>query len=132
LADALAGNVRVAAKIGTLTRLRDVEPSELESLTLAHPYRAIEDGHGEWDYDVPMLAGDHVTEDAGTGFVHTAPSHGEDDYVLGLKHGLKMTHNVGPDGSFRADLPIFGGEQVITPEGKEGPANVSNIRALAR
>ncbi|MBW7921554.1 MAG: isoleucine--tRNA ligase [Rubellimicrobium sp.] len=132
LADALADNVRTAAKIATLTRLRDVEASGLESLTLAHPYRGIADGNGEWDYPVPMLPGDHVTEDAGTGFVHTAPSHGEDDYFLGLRHGLKMTHNVGPDGSFRADLPIFGGEQIITPEGKEGPANVSNIRALAR
>ena len=44
-----------------------------------------------------MLAGDHVTDDAGTGFVHTAPSHGDDDYQLGLKHGLQMTGDDLPD-----------------------------------
>jgi len=77
-----------------------------------------------------MLPGDHVTDDAGTGFVHTAPSHGDDDYQLGLKFGLPMTYNVEPDGSYRADLPLFGGQAIITPEGKEGPANVSVIKAL--
>ena len=49
-----------------------------------------------------MLPGDHVTDDAGTGFVHTAPSHGDDDYQLGLKFGLPMTYNVEPDGSYRS------------------------------
>ncbi len=41
--------------------------------------------NGEWDYDVPLLPGDHVTDDAGTGFVHTAPSHGDDDYQIGAE-----------------------------------------------
>ena len=77
-----------------------------------------------------MLPGDHVTDDAGTGFVHTAPSHGDDDYQLGLKFGLAMTYNVEPDGSYRASLPLFGGQPIILPDGKEGPANVSNIKAL--
>jgi hypothetical protein len=78
-----------------------------------------------------MLPGDHVTDDAGTGFVHTAPSHGDDDYQLGVKFGLPMTYNVEADGSYRADLPLFGGQHIITPEGKEGPANVSVIKQLA-
>ena len=60
-----------------------------------------------------MLPGDHVTDDAGTGFVHTAPSHGDDDYQVGLKHGLPMTYNVLEDGSYRADLPLFGGEVIV-------------------
>ncbi|MGQ0566753.1 MAG: isoleucine--tRNA ligase, partial [Gemmobacter sp.] len=84
-----------------------------------------------WDYDVPMLPGDHVTDDAGTGFVHTAPSHGDDDYQLGLKFQLPMTYNVEPDGSYRASLPLFGGQHIILPDGKEGPANVSVIKQLA-
>ena len=78
-----------------------------------------------------MLPGDHVTDDAGTGFVHTAPSHGDDDYQLGVKFGLPMTYNVEADGSYRANLPLFGGQHIITPEGKEGPANVSVIKQLA-
>ena len=131
LADALAAGVMAAARVTGFEKLRDVAAGELSALVLAHPFRGVAEGNGEWDYDVPMLPGDHVTEDAGTGFVHTAPSHGDDDYVLGLKHGLKMTYNVEPDGSFRADLPLFGGQHIIAPDGKEGPANVSVIKQLA-
>ena len=130
LADALAEAVMKAAKVEAHARLRDVPAEELSGVTLAHPYRGIEGGNGEWDFDVPLLPGDHVTDDAGTGFVHTAPSHGDDDYQMGLKFGLPMTYNVEPDGSYRADLPVFGGQTILTPEGKEGPANVSNIKAL--
>ncbi|MFZ5751057.1 MAG: isoleucine--tRNA ligase [Pseudomonadota bacterium] len=131
LADKLAEGVKAAAKVEGWTRLRDVGADELASLTLAHPFRGVEGAGGEWDYDVPMLPGDHVTDDAGTGFVHTAPSHGDDDYQLGQKFGLPMTYNVMEDGSFRADLPLFGGQSIILPDGKEGPANVSVIKQLA-
>ncbi len=130
LADALADAVKAAAKIEVLNRLRDVAPAEFAGTILSHPYRGIEGGQGEWDYDVPMVAGDHVTDDAGTGFVHTAPSHGDDDYQMGLKYGLPMTYNVEPDGSYRTDLPLLGGQHIILPDGKEGPANVGNIKAL--
>ncbi|MFV0512402.1 MAG: isoleucine--tRNA ligase, partial [Jhaorihella sp.] len=131
VADALAEGIFAAARVESHKRLRDVSADELSALTLAHPFRGIEGANGEWDYDVPMLPGDHVTEDAGTGFVHTAPSHGDDDYQLGLKYGLPMTYNVEPDGSYRADLPVFGGEAIILPDGKDGPANVSVIKQLA-
>ena len=100
-------------------------------MILTHPFHSIAEGAGEWDYPVPMLPGDHVTDDAGTGFVHTAPSHGDDDYQMGLKFGLPMTYNVEPDGTYRTNLPLFGGQAIITPEGKEGPANVSVIKQLA-
>ncbi|MDP1576160.1 MAG: class I tRNA ligase family protein, partial [Cypionkella sp.] len=130
LADKLADAVMTAAKVSDFSRLHDVSADELAGLTLAHPYRGIEGGAGEWDYDVPLLTGDHVTDDAGTGFVHTAPSHGDDDYQMGLKFGLPMTYNVEADGSYRQDLPLFGGQFIINAEGKEGAANVSNIKAL--
>ena len=106
----------------------------LRNLTLHHPYRGlvegtIDDGNN-WNFPVPMLPGDHVTDDAGTGFVHTAPSHGDDDYQMGLRWNLPMTYNVEPDGTYRTSLPVFGGQAIILPDGKEGPANVSNIKAL--
>jgi isoleucyl-tRNA synthetase len=131
VADALAESIFRAARVEAATRLGDVPAEVLGSLTLAHPFRGVEGGRGEWDYDVPMLPGEHVTEDAGTGFVHTAPSHGDDDYQLGVKFGLPMTYNVEPDGAFRADLPLFGGQHIILPDGSEGPANVSVIKQLA-
>ena len=128
VADSLAESIFVAAK-AEAERVCDINPRQLD--TLAHPFRGVEGANGEWDYDVPMLPGDHVTDDAGTGFVHTAPSHGDDDYKIGLKYGLPMTYNVEPDGSYRKDLPIFGGHVIITPEGKEGSANVEVIKQLA-
>ncbi len=134
LADKLAEATFAAAKLSgpeMMRRLCDVSADDLAAMTCAHPFRTIEGGAGEWDYDVPLLPGDHVTDDAGTGFVHTAPSHGDDDYQMGLKFGLPMTYNVEPDGTYRADLPLFGGQAIITPEGKEGPANVSVIKQLA-
>ena len=132
LADALAVQVMTAAKLdeSMYRRLSDVTVDELMHVVLAHPYAGIDGGNGEWDFPVPMLPGDHVTDEAGTGFVHTAPSHGDDDYQMGLKFNLPMTYNVEADGSYRADLPLFGGQAILTAEGKEGPANVSNIKAL--
>ena len=131
LADNLAEAVMTAAKVTAFDRLRNVPTAELQGLMMAHPFRAVDGGNGEWDFDVPMLPGDHVTDDAGTGFVHTAPSHGDDDYQMGLKFELPMTYNVEPDGTYRTSLPLFGGQAIITPEGKEGPANVSVIKQLA-
>jgi isoleucyl-tRNA synthetase len=135
IADKLAEEVFARARLDVknpdlVRRLRDVSPEELSGLVMSHPLRGVPDAHGEWDYDVPMLPGDHVTDDAGTGFVHTAPSHGDDDYQIGQKHGLPMTYNVMEDGSFRADLPLFGGKAILTPQGKEGDANVAVIEAL--
>ena len=131
LADALADSVMAAAKVTEFERLEGVESEILRHVSLAHPLRGVDGANGEWDYPVPMLPGDHVTDEAGTGFVHTAPSHGDDDYQLGQKYKLPMTYNVEPDGSYRADLPIFGGEAIIQPDGKDGPANVSVIKNLA-
>jgi len=135
LANRLADGVMAAAKVTKFEKKRDVPASQLEQMGFEHPFRGVKDADGnvvtEWDYNVPILPGDHVTDDAGTGFVHTAPSHGDDDYQLGLKFKLPMTYNVEPDGSYRADLPLFGGQHIITPDGKEGPANVSVIKQLA-
>ncbi|HMQ94838.1 MAG TPA: isoleucine--tRNA ligase [Amaricoccus sp.] len=132
LADKLAPEVFKAAR-AQYERVRDVPSGlqELEQVTLAHPLRGALAANGEWDFDVPMLLGGHVTDDSGTGFVHTAPSHGADDYALGVKHGLPMTYNVLEDSSFRADLPLFGGALIFDHKGKEKDANPRVIEALA-
>ena len=76
-----------------------------------------------WDYEVPMLAGDFVTDDAGTGFVHMAPSHGADDYELFVKNGLvdRMTHNVLEDSSFAAHVPSSPACRSSTPRARKAP-----------
>ena len=133
MADRLASEVFTAARLDETMyrRLRSVSAEELAGLLLEHPLRGVEGAAEEWDFDVPMLPGEHVTDEAGTGFVHTAPSHGDDDYQVGLRFGLPMTHNVLEDGSFRSDLPLFGGEVIVKPNGKEGGANVAVIKQLA-
>ncbi|MDG3040861.1 isoleucine--tRNA ligase [Roseicyclus marinus] len=125
IADKLAPEALAAMRLEPTMhrRLRDVTAGELAALTCAHPLRGAEGAAGEWDYDVPLFPGDHVTDDAGTGFVHTAPSHGDDDFEIGRKHGLAMTYNILDDSSFRPDLPFFAGEQIIKPNGKPGDAN---------
>ncbi|GIX12512.1 MAG: isoleucine--tRNA ligase [Paracoccaceae bacterium] len=131
LADRLAQEVMDKARVGAFARLRGVGAEELRAITCAHPFRGMAGTAGEWDFDVPMLPGDHVTDDAGTGFVHTAPSHGAEDYELGRRHGLPMTFNVLEDGTFRPDLPLFGGAVIFDQKGREGDANARVIDRLA-
>ncbi len=131
LADNLAEEVFTSARVDGFTRVRDVTTAELAAIHCTHPLHGLDGANGEWDFDVPMLPGDHVTDEAGTGFVHTAPSHGADDYVIGQKFGLPMTHNVGEDGSFRDDLPFFGGAVIFDHKGKEKDANKRVIDKLA-
>jgi isoleucyl-tRNA synthetase len=97
----------------------------LYHIVCAHPFR----GQG-YDFDVPLLPGEHVTAETGTGFVHTAPAHGEDDFELGRKHNLEIPFLVAPDGSFLPNVPIFAGKKILTPEGKDGDANGAVIKEL--
>ncbi|MBW8881518.1 MAG: class I tRNA ligase family protein, partial [Asticcacaulis sp.] len=99
-----------------------------------HPLAELHDGYG---FEVPMLAGDHVTDDAGTGFVHTAPGHGADDYLVWLKSGRTLDtipDTVDPDGAYYPHVPLFGGLQVLEVEGKKagkfGPANAEVMDKL--
>ncbi len=132
VADALAAGILSCARLeeGMYRRLRGVSTEELSALACAHPLRGTDGAEGEWDFDVPLLPGGHVTDDAGTGFVHTAPSHGDDDYAIGVKHGLEMTYNILDDSSFRADLPFFGGEAILKSNGKPGGANKAVMAKL--
>ena len=135
-ADTLAGECAAKAKV-ELTKLRDVAPVEFEGMVLAHPLR--EAGLGGYDFAIPMLAGDHVTDDAGTGFVHTAPGHGGDDFEIwtsraraiedmGISADIPFT--VDGAGYYTADAPGFDGARVIDDKGKKGDANQKVITAL--
>ena len=134
LADKLAADVFKTAKVEAFERVRDVPASELAGLTAAHPLR----GQG-YDFDVPLLDGDHVTDDAGTGFVHTAPGHGREDFDIWMANGRMLaergieTHipyTVDGDGRFTKEAPGFEGRQVITDKGDKGDANQAVIDAL--
>lgn len=129
LADKLAEDVFKAAKIAAWTRVYDINPSGLET---AHPLAALDSGYG---FSVPLLAGDHVTDDAGTGFVHTAPGHGADDFEVWKAHGHhEVPDTVDPDGAYYDHVPLFAGLKVLETEGKKtgkfGPANGAVMEKL--
>ena len=140
-ADALAEESAAKAKV-TFKRLRTVTADELAAVTLAHPFKAL---GGGYEYAVPMLAGDHVTDDAGTGFVHTAPGHGREDFdawmdaapeLRGQGINTDIPFTVDDAGFFTKDAPGFGPDRpggaarVIDDNGKKGDANQAVIDAL--
>ena len=106
---ALALLPRLCAEAGIETHhvLRLVKGAELAGTICRHPWH----GRG-YDHEVPVLTADFVTTEAGTGFVHIAPGHGEEDFVLGREHRLEVPDTVGPDGTYNAWVPLFAGQHV--------------------
>jgi isoleucyl-tRNA synthetase len=83
--------------------LANVAGADLEGLELEHPFQ---------DRQVPVVLGEHVTLEAGTGAVHTAPGHGQEDFVVGQRYGLPVSNPVGNDGRFFPDIPLVAGLKV--------------------
>ncbi|HEY1097206.1 MAG TPA: class I tRNA ligase family protein, partial [Alphaproteobacteria bacterium] len=98
-----------------------------EGTTCSHPLSSL-DQH--YNFDVPVLAGDFVTTETGTGFVHIAPGHGEDDYRLGKAHNIAIPETVDGEGKYTAFAPLFTGLDVYNDQGKEGAANGAVIGKL--
>jgi isoleucyl-tRNA synthetase len=80
----------------------------LKGTLCQHPWR----GQG-YDFDVPLIEGEHVTLEQGTGFVHTAPGHGMEDYIAGLAHGIEVPQTVGPNGCYYDHVPLLAGQHVF-------------------
>ncbi|WP_417418267.1 isoleucine--tRNA ligase [Hoeflea sp.] len=140
-ADALAEECFAKAKL-EFKRIRDVSADELGAITCAHPLKGLAGGY---DFAVPLIAGDHVTDDAGTGFVHTAPGHGREDFEAWMDaardieaRGIssKIPFTVDDAGFYTKDVPGLGPDReggparVIDDKGKKGDANQSVITAL--
>ena len=87
-------------RANTFKRHATCKGSDLELLQLQHPF---------YERTVPIICGEHVTLEAGTGLVHTAPAHGLDDYFVGQKYHLPSDNPVGDDGKFVSTTPPVGG-----------------------
>jgi isoleucyl-tRNA synthetase len=130
LAENLADAVMKAGKVESFKHVGDLTlPVECD-----HPLKSL-----GYEFVVPLLDGDHVTDDAGTGFVHTAPGHGADDYNIwtanqkalrdrGIDTAIPTTVNA--DGKLTKEAPGFEGKTVITDKGEKGDANEAVIAAL--
>ena len=125
IATGLIENVAKACGITQARLLYKLPGSKLKGTILHHPL--FDKGY---DFRVPMLAGDFVTTDTGTGFVHIAPGHGEDDFKLGLANRVEVPRTVGEDGRYYDSVPLFAGLAVYTDKGKPGPANKAVIAAI--
>ncbi|MED5388448.1 MAG: isoleucine--tRNA ligase [Pseudomonadota bacterium] len=103
VAQALADDLVEKWGLENVSRSATVKGEKLERLSLQHPFL---------DFQVPVILGEHVTTDAGTGLVHTAPGHGADDFVVGQQYGLDPVSPVLDNGKFRDDLAVVGGVHV--------------------
>ncbi|MGA7385977.1 MAG: class I tRNA ligase family protein, partial [Methylocella sp.] len=135
VADSLAPDVLKAARVDSFERVADFFPNS-EGLFCAHPLAETVAGY---DFKVPLFHGEHVTEDTGTGFVHTAPSHGRDDFDIWMAHKARLEaikidtrvpYTVDADGFFTKEAPGFEGRRVIDGKGNKGDANEAVIKAL--
>lgn len=134
VADALWDDTARSGMIKSWQRVRDINP---DGFICSHPFA---DADRYWSYPVPLLPGDHVTDEAGTGFVHTAPGHGAEDYAAWMANpewhdkNQPVPQTVGPDGAYYDTVPLFGGQHIIRLDGKkqgqDGPANKSVIDQL--
>jgi isoleucyl-tRNA synthetase len=143
LSDNLAGEVFKQARVTAYDKVMDVPAEVLSQLTTSHPLRGLAGGY---EFTVPLLDGDHVTNDTGTGFVHTAPGHGREDFDIWTAnaraleaHGINTTipYTVDGDGFFTDHAPGFGPrdtggrpKRVITDKGDKGDANDAVMKVL--
>ena len=136
LADKLADDVMKQARVAGFRKLRALIDGELYPLQCAHPLVAFNPGYG---FAVPLLEGEHVTDDAGTGFVHTAPGHGREDFEVWTLNARDLEtrdintaipYTVDENGTFTEAAPGFTGKRVINDKGEKGDANEAVIKAL--
>lgn len=129
----LADQVREAAKIESWTLEAELMGSDIIGTVCAHPLR----GQG-FEFDVPVLGADYVTEDAGTGIVHIAPSHGEEDFYLvkakneerSTAEQIEITDSVSDDGKYKDNVPLFAGLEIYTQKGEIGNGVFAVLKAL--
>ena len=121
LADELIAAVMQALGVTTWVAIAQAKGEALEYLTLKHPF---------YERQVPVILGEHVTLDAGTGAVHTSPGHGLEDYIVGRRYNLEIDNPVGGDGRFLPGTPIFEGEQVFDANAHIIKVLIENERLL--
>ncbi|WP_217520905.1 isoleucine--tRNA ligase [Vibrio metschnikovii] len=104
VASELAKQVMDRAGIEHFHNLGFATGAELELTQFNHPF---------YDFTVPAILGDHVTTESGTGVVHTAPGHGQEDFAVGQKYGLEVANPVGSNGVYLSDTELFAGQHVF-------------------
>jgi isoleucyl-tRNA synthetase len=136
LADTLAEAVFKQARVTGFEKVGAVPATVLAAMECTHPLAGLSGGY---EFRVPLLEGDHVTDDTGTGFVHTAPGHGREDFDVWTSNARELEsrgintvipYTVDENGAFTDQAPGFTGKRVINDKGEKGDANDAVIKAL--
>ncbi|MGD0851593.1 isoleucine--tRNA ligase, partial [Bradyrhizobium sp.] len=137
LADPLADAVFKQARVTGYEKIGAVPAAVLATMECAHPLAGFSGGY---EFRVPLIEGDHVTDDAGTGFVHTAPGHGREDFEAWVSSARDLEarginpaipYTVDENGALTAQAPGFEGKRVLNDKGEKGDANEAVIKALS-
>jgi isoleucyl-tRNA synthetase len=108
IASELIGKVSKECNFKDFKILKEFSGNDLKNTICTHPFKKM-----GYDYEVPMLEGDFVTLEQGTGIVHSAPSHGPDDFNLCLKHGIKASNTINDGGLYSDEVPFFSGTHIF-------------------
>ena len=123
IAHDLAESIREQCKVKSLTKIKDIK--EVDQIICSHPF-----SKSDYNFDIKLYDADFVTLEQGTGFVHIAPGHGADDYLLGVANDIEVPETVDEDGCYFDHVSLFKGKKIFNDDGTDADANVAVIIEL--
>ena len=123
IAHDLEESFKEQCKVKSLTKIKDI--NDVGSFICSHPF-----AKSDYNFDIKLYEADFVTLEQGTGFVHIAPGHGADDYILGITNNIEVPETVDQDGYYFDHVPLFKGKKIFNDDGSDADANVAVIIEL--
>jgi len=123
IAHDLEESFKEQCKVKSLTKIKDID--DVGSFICSHPF-----AKSDYNFDIKLYEADFVTLEQGTGFVHIAPGHGADDYILGTTNNIEVPETVDQDGYYFDHVPLFKGKKIFNDDGSDADANVAVIIEL--
>ena len=123
IAQDLEESFKEQCRVKSMTKIKNIE--NLEGFICSHPF-----AKSGYDFEIKLYDADFVTLEQGTGFVHIAPGHGADDYILGITNNIEVPETVDQDGFYFDHVPLFKGKKIFNDDGSDADANIAVIIEL--
>ena len=123
IAQDLEESFKEQCRVKSITKIKNIE--NLEGFVCSHPF-----AKSGYDFEIKLYDADFVTLEQGTGFVHIAPGHGADDYILGITNNIEVPETVDQDGFYFDHVPLFKGKKIFNDDGSDADANIAVIIEL--
>ena len=123
IAQDLEESFKEQCRVKSITKIKNIE--NLEGFICSHPF-----AKSGYDFEIKLYDADFVTLEQGTGFVHIAPGHGADDYILGITNNIEVPETVDQDGFYFDHVPLFKGKKIFNDDGSDADANIAVIIEL--